>query len=312
MKIVKMIPPASLMEMPMMDTSAITRKWLDVGYTPAAPHPARKLDIYLPEEGDGPFRTLICIHGGAFTGGSKDDFQVSGFVDGVAYGFAVVSVEQRLCSPLPDGGYSSEGLFPNPLHDFKAAIRFLRANAAQYKLDPGRFAAAGDSAGGWHAIMAVATAGVPAMYDESLGWAAVDGRVRAVVDWFGCGDLLIESEFNASFETMVLPNGLEVPRVIFEDVFLGVKCVDHPGLARLASPETWITGDMPPVLLQHGAADEIVTAECSRRIAGRIEQVCGRKRVDYDEFPGYIHGDERFYDDDNLARVFAWLKEKLE
>jgi hypothetical protein len=54
MKMVKTIPPALLMEMPMMDTSTITRKWLDVGYTPAAPHSARKLDIYLPEEGDGP------------------------------------------------------------------------------------------------------------------------------------------------------------------------------------------------------------------------------------------------------------------
>ena len=94
-------------------------------------------------------------------------------------------------------------------------------------------------------------------------------------------------------------------------MFLGVKCVDHPELARLASPESWITVDMPPVLLQHGAADEIVTVECSRRIAKRIEQVCGRKRVDYDEFPDYTHGDERFYDDANLARVFAWLKEKL-
>ena len=311
MKIVKTVPAASLMDMPMMDTSAITRKWLDVDYTPSAPHPARKLDIYLPEGGNGPFPTLICIHGGAFSAGSKDDFQVSGFVDGVAYGFAAVSVEQRLCTPLPGGGYSPEGRFPNPLHDFKAAIRFLRANASQYKLDPYRFAVAGDSAGGWHAIMAAATAEAPAMYDESLGWTAVDGRVQAVIDWFGCGDLLLESIFNAGFETMTLPNGLVVPRVIFEDVFLGIRCSEHPELARLATPEAWITGAMPPVLLQHGAADEIVTVECSRRIAERIEQVCGRSRVDYDEFPGYTHGDERFYDDKNLARVFAWLKEKL-
>ena len=139
----------------------------------------------------------------------------------------------------------------------------------------------------------------------------MDGRVHAVVDWFGCGDLFVEAEFNAGFETMVLPNGLEVPRVVFEDVFLGLKCVDYPGLVRLASPEAWITGNMPPVLLQHGAADEIVTVECSRRIAKRIEQVCGRERVDYDEFPDYVHGDERFYNDDNLARVFAWLRKKL-
>lgn len=300
------------MEMPMMDTSAITRKWLDVEYTPDAPHPSRKLDIYLPETGEGPFPTIICIHGGAFTAGTKDDDQVSGFVDGVAYGFAVASVEQRLCTPLAAGTWSPEGLFPYPLFDFKAAIRFLRANAAKYKLDPNRFATAGDSAGGWHAIMAAATANVPAMYDESLGFADVDDSVGACLDWFGCGDLLVNSVFSASGPpTMTMPNGMEFPRIIFDDIFFGAKCADHPNLARFAAPETWITPAMPPVLLQHGANDEIVTPDCSRRIAKRIAEVCGADRVDYDEIPGYAHGDPGFYSDANLERMFTWLREKL-
>ena len=303
--------PESMIEMPLMDTSLITRKWIDIEYTPAAPHPSRKLDIYLPEEGSGPFPTIICMHGGAFTGGAKNDFQVSGYVEGVAHGFAVVSVEQRLCTLLPEGGYSKEGRFPNPLHDYKAAIRFLKANAQQYMLNPNRFAAAGDSAGGWHAIMAAATANVSAMYDDSLGWADIDDSVHAVVDWFGCGDLLTESIFNAASETMTLPNGMVIPRVVFEDVFLGLKCVDYPQLARFASPEAWITSKMPPVLLQHGEADEIVTVECSRRIAKLMVGVCGEDSVDYDEFPGYTHGDERFYSDENLKRVFSWLSVKL-
>jgi acetyl esterase/lipase len=294
-----------------MDTSAIKRKWIDVDYTPENPHPARKLDIYLPESGDGPFPAIICIHGGAFTGGSKDDFQVSGFVDGVAEGFAVVSVEQRLCYARPDGTFDGDGLFPYPLFDFKAAIRFLRKNAEKYMLDPGRFATAGDSAGGYHAIMAAVTANVPVMYDDSLGHAGADDSVQAVVDWFGCGDLIAESEFNASAPAMVLPDGSTMPRIIFEDVFLGLNCVEHKNLALFASPEQWITPQTPPVLLQHGAADEIVTVECSRRIAKKIADVCGEERVTFDEFPGWAHGDPRFYEDVNLARVFAWLKEKL-
>jgi len=311
-KMVKILPPASILEIGKMDTSAISRKWLDVDYTPSNPHHARKLDIYLPETGDGPFPTIICIHGGAFTVGAKDDEQVAGFVDGVAYGFAVVSVEQRLCTPLPDGSYSPEGRFPKPLHDFKAAIRFLRLNAGQYLLDPSRFAVAGDSAGGWHAIMAAATAQSPAMYDESLGYADVDGRVGACVDWFGCGDILTEAIFNANGSpTIIRPNGLEMPRMVFEDVFLGIKCEEHPELARLASPEAWITGEMPPVLLQHGAADDMVTVECSRRLVKRITEVCGPGRVDFDEFADYAHGDPRFYKRKNLERVFEWLHEKL-
>jgi acetyl esterase/lipase len=303
--------PEKPFEMPLMDTSAIKRKWLDVTYTPDNPHPARKLDIYLPETGDGPFPTLICIHGGAFTGGAKEDFQVSGFVDGVAEGFAVVSVEQRLCTMRPDGTYAPDGLFPYSLFDFKAAIRFLRANAEKYKLDPARFATAGDSAGGFHAIMAAATAGVSAMYDASLGYADVDESVQAVIDWFGCGDLIIESEFNASAPPMALPDGSVMPRIVFEDVFLGLKCIDHQNLTRFASPENWITDKLPPVLLQHGEADEVVTVECSRRLAKKIANVCGPERVTFDEFPGWAHGDPGFYGDANLERVFKWLREAL-
>ena len=312
MKIVKTIPPKDPMDMPMMDTTAISRKWLDVEYTPNAPHPARRLDIFLPETGDGPFPTIICIHGGAFIAGTKDDDQVSGFVDGVAYGFAVVSVEQRLCTPIDSDTWSSDGLFPQPLFDVKAAIRFLRVNASKYMLDPSRFATAGDSAGGWHAIMAAATANVPAMYDETLGFAGVDDSVAACVDWFGCGDLLVNAEFSANGPpTMMMPNGIEVPRVIFEDVYLGIKCADHKPLARFASPEAWITPKMPPILLQHGANDEVVTPDCSRRLAKRIVEVCDPDRVDYDEIPGFAHGDPGFYEDDNLERVFTWLKTKL-
>jgi len=300
------------MDIPIMDTSAITRKWLDIEYTPEAPHPSRRLDIYLPETGDGPFPTIICIHGGAFTMGSKNDEQVAGFVDGVAYGFAVVSVEQRLCTLLESGEWLPEGQFPYPLFDYKAAIRFLRVNAGKYNLDPDRFAVAGDSAGGWHAIMAAATANVPALYDDTLGYKGVDESVNACVDWFGCGDLIVNADFSRNGPpTVVMPDGREIPRVIFEDNFLGVECIKHPNLARFASPETWITTDMPPVLLQHGAEDVVVTPESSRLVYKRIVEVCGPERVDYDEIPFFSHGDPGFYSDTNLARVFTWLHEKL-
>jgi acetyl esterase/lipase len=295
----------------MMDTSAIKRKWIDIDYTPLNPYPDRKLDIYLPENGDGPFPTLICMHGGAFIRGTKDDEQVSGFVDGgVTGGFAVVSVEQRRCLPSPEGDWSKEGRFPFALHDFKAAIRFLRANASEYKLDPGRFAVAGNSAGGWHAIMAAVTAESPAMYDESLGFADVDGRVQAVVEWCACGDLI--TGVTKSHQTMDMPDGAKVPRLNYEDIFLGVKCVEFPGLARLASPEAWVTKDLPPVLIQHGVMDLLVTVESARDLVKRINEICPPGRVTYDEFPDYIHGDPRFYSDENLERVFTWLSEKLE
>jgi acetyl esterase/lipase len=296
--------------MPLLDVSEITRKWLDVDYTPENPHPARLLDIYLPEEGDGPFPTVVCIHGGAFSGGTKNDFQVAAYFDGLERGYAIVSVEQRLCNMLPGGGNNPEGVFPNPVFDFKAAIRYLKANAAQYKLDTARFATAGGSAGGYHAFMAGATQDVAAMYDDSLGWADVDGTVHAIVDWFGVGDLVVQSQFTED-TPMKLPDGTEFKMPNYADIFLGVNCRENPNLAYFANPETWVTTALPPVLLQHGIADEIVPIECSDRLAKRIEEVCGKDRVVYDAFEGYMHGDVRFHDPANHSRIFGWLKEKL-
>lgn len=313
MALIKFNPPdlTNPMALPTIDASGIRRKWLDVDYTPEKPHPARKLDIYLPETGDGPFPTIVCIHGGAFSGGQKDDAQVAAYLEGLAEGFAVVSVEQRLCNMLPDHSYNPEGLFPNPLFDYKAAIRFLRANAAKYKLDPSRFAAAGGSAGGYHAIMAAATANIPAMYDASLGYGEVDGSVQAVVNWFGVGDLVVQSQFSYDFPTLTLPDGTEVHMDNYADIFLGANCREHENLAYFASPETWITPDLPPVLLQHGIADQIVPISCSRRLAAKIEAVCGKGRVQFEEFEGYAHGDMRFSSPENIAKMLSWLKEKL-
>ncbi|MCL2226968.1 MAG: alpha/beta hydrolase [Oscillospiraceae bacterium] len=303
--------PSAGFALPTMNVSKITRKWLDVDYTPQKPHPSRKLDIYLPETGDGPFPTLICMHGGAFWAGEKHDFQCAAYMEAIPHGFAVVCVEQRLCKMLPEGGYDSAGLFPNPVFDFKASIRFLRKNAGLYKLDPNKFALCGGSAGGYHVTIAAASAGNDALYDNSLGFEDVSGEVQAVVNWFGVGDLVIQSEFSAKTPYMLLPDGTKLAQDNFADVFLGVNARENQNLAYFASPSTWITGTMPPTLIQSGAADEVVPVECSREIAAKIKDVCGSDRITYDEFPDYTHGDPRFSEDSNINRMIDWIKKAL-
>ena len=125
----------------MVDVSPVTRKWLDVPYDDKSP--SQVLDIYLPEEGEGPFPAYIFVHGGMFLLGDKQDMQFMLAIDGVNRGYAVISLEYRR---------ALETKAPAALYDVKAALRFLRAHAAEYRLDPERFALGGDSAGAYYAV----------------------------------------------------------------------------------------------------------------------------------------------------------------
>ncbi len=112
-------------EPPPANTDHVKRKFLDIPY--ASLSPAQKLDIYLPDEGEGPFPVIVWIHGGAFMGGDKADLQVLPSLEGLKRGYAVVAINYRL---------SGEARFPALVHDAKAAIRWIRANAQIYHFDP--------------------------------------------------------------------------------------------------------------------------------------------------------------------------------
>ena len=102
------------------EVSAIKRKWQDIAYANLSP--SQKLDIYLPDEGDGPFPVIVSVHGGAFMFGDKVDGQLTPMLEGLKRGYAVVSINYRL---------SGEALFPANITDVKAAIRGVKANAVQ-------------------------------------------------------------------------------------------------------------------------------------------------------------------------------------
>ena len=273
------------------------RKFKDIAYSDA--HPANMLDIYLPETGIGPFPTIIFIHGGAFNGGEKDDMQVAVVIDALNRGYAVVSVEQRL---IPAGG-----IFPYPIFDFKAAIRFLRANAATYMLDDTRFVTAGASAGGYHAVLAAATQGIAAFEDLSMGNPEVSSHVAAAIGFFGVYDLVMQSEF--SHEQGPFPGATEVWD--FAAAFLGVDPREHRELAAFADPTSYITTKMVPTLIQAGSADEVVPTAASIAIAKKIADICGEERVQIDILDDAAHGDARFNEPENQEKIFAFLERVL-
>lgn len=133
-------PPA--FEVKMADISWVKRKFLDIPY--ASQSSAQRLDLYLPDEGDGPFPVVVHIHGGGFGMGDKRDDHMDTYLQGLKHGYAIASVEYRL---------SGEAIFPAAVLDCREAFRFLRRNAAQYSIDPNRICALGGSAGGNLAAM---------------------------------------------------------------------------------------------------------------------------------------------------------------
>ena len=105
-------------EIPPAKTDHIKRKMFDLPYANLSE--AQKLDIYWPEDGDGPFPVIVSIHGGAFMGGDKRDVQLTPMLRALKRGYCVVGVNYRM---------SGEAKFPKLIHDIKAAIRWIRANS---------------------------------------------------------------------------------------------------------------------------------------------------------------------------------------
>lgn len=295
MDVIKVVMPEAKpgeFAMPVMDVSGVKRKFLDIPYVPGG-GPRQSLDIFLPDEGEGPFPTIIFIHGGAFWGGDKRDMQNVYLMNGIRRGYAVVNVNHRL---------SDEVKFPLPVYDVKAAVRFLRANAAKYCLDGSRFAAGGNSAGAYFAAILGASAGVAALEDDSMGNPGVSSAVQAVIGLFGVYDLVEQSEFTEKTPGM---GGFKMPN--FADQFAGVVCRDCPELMALTWPGSYVTKDCPPTLIQGGTADEVVPYEASPELVAKINAVCGEGRAILQSLEGRTHGHPDYAAPENEDRLFAFL-----
>jgi acetyl esterase/lipase len=153
----------------------------DLAYAPASPEGSEGhlLDLYLPE-GEGPFPLVLWSGGSAWMAenGRRSAGWVAEQLNPAGYAVAGVSIRSSGNAP-----------FPAQLHDIKAAIRWLRASAAEHRLDPGRVAVMGDSSGGWTAAMAALTGDVPELEGE-VGAREGSSAVRAAVAFYPPTDFL--------------------------------------------------------------------------------------------------------------------------
>ncbi len=216
------------------------------------------LDIYLPDS-SGPHPAILFVHGGAWHTGDKRRLAplVRFFAERGYVGF---SVNYRLAPAYR---------YPAALEDLRCAVKWIRAHAADYGVDPNRIAAVGTSAGA-HLVALLATA------TETLapcGNPGISSRVRAVIALFGPMDLL---------------SAVGTPAEVAVEDFLGASVREDPDLWREASPITWVSADDPPFLLIHGRDDRVVPYEESVRMADALRRAGVEVRLVL--IPGAGHG----------------------
>ncbi len=281
------------------DVSGIKNKFLDVAY--ANQSKAQRLDIYLPEDGKGPYPVLVYIHGGGFMMGDKRDDHVLTYLKGLERGYAVASVEYRL---------SKEALFPAAVLDCREALRYLKANASMYSLDTERIAVIGGSAGG--NLTAMMGMNIPngqfAGEDPNYEYGELP-IVAAAVDQFGPMDFKsMDAQARANGVSNIEHDEPSSP----ESCYLGIavpKASDE--LCAQANPLTYASKRMCPMLVQHGTVDRLVPYEQSVEFVAGLREKLGEKCVEFTPLTGADHDDKMFSSNENMAVVFKFLDEHI-
>src|SRR5437867_1497125 len=198
------------------------------------------LDLYCPEKVSGPLPVIVWIHSGGWSRGRKERCPA---VTLVQDGYAVASIDYRLSSTAP---------FPAQIEDCKAAVRWLRANAAKYNLDADRIGAWGYSAGGHLAALLGTSGGVPEL-EGSGDNMQYSSQVQAVCDVAGPADLLAMTNLGPR-------------RISAIEGLLGGPLEKDKAKAIVASPIHYISKNDPPFLIVHGEGDRVVPVEQSQRL----------------------------------------------
>ena len=206
-----------------------------------------QLNMARPQNGKGPFPVIVCIHGGGFRAGSREGF--NGLCQQLAkHGYVAVTVSYRLAPKYP---------FPAAIHDVKAAVRWVRANAEKYNIDTGRVGTTGGSAGGHLAQYLGVTRGIK-RFEGSGGNPQFSSHVDCVVNFYG------PSDFTKSYDASV-----DAAEVL--PLFLGGNLEQEKQRHIVASPLYWVTPDASPTLCIHGTQDQYVAHEQSVWLIDRLQ-----------------------------------------
>jgi acetyl esterase/lipase len=198
-----------------------------------------KLNLARPSSGNGPFPALIFLFGGGFARGSREYWRPQ-TKEAAERGYVAITVDYRLTRKKENG--QTKYPFPAQIQDAKCAVRWLRANAGHYQIDPNRIGAVGFSAGGNLALMLGLTDPSDGL-EGDCGDATFSSRVQAVVNLAGPTDMVLNYQSSRGYMEALLQGTPE----------------QRPERYKNASPVTYVDKDDPPVLSICGTRDVILS-----------------------------------------------------
>jgi acetyl esterase/lipase len=219
-----------------------------------APGVSNLLDIYLPKNAKGALPLIVWIHGGGWQAGDKAGCPAVGMV---TRGYVTASINYR---------FSQQAVFPAQIEDCKGAIRWLRAHAAEYHIDPSHVGVFGASAGG-HLVALLGTSGAAKEIEGTVGGNLdQSSRVQAVCDWFGPTDMSRFFE-HAGDDNIFKPAPDKSPIT----KLFGGPAAEHKDLVAKANPITFVSKDSAPFLIMHGDKDTLVPLAQSQILADALQ-----------------------------------------
>ena len=213
-----------------------------------------KLDLARPGKGEGPYPALVFIHGGGWFTGSRQTIYIKRAAE---RDYVAVSVDYRLTSVKDDT--KTKYPFPAQVHDVKCAVRWLRANAEKYMIDPAHIGAYGYSAGGHLALLLGLTDSSDGI-EGDCGNLNFSSRVQAVFNVSGPTDLASYFETRNVDKNMIM-------------WLIGGSLEEMPEKYRQASPTTYISEDDPPVLTIHGDQDKTVPPQQAQLLDRKMKEI---------------------------------------
>lgn len=244
-----------------------------------------KMDIIYPEDSGRRYPCIVWLCGGAWLTMDKSG-HLAYLAQLARAGFAVASVEYRM---------SNEAKYPSQLHDVKAAVRYLKAHAARYNIDPESFGVMGESAGGYMAAM---TALVKDKAFDVGAYTEYSSEVCAACTWYPVTNAL---GFNYASP--------EVAAGMPESLLFGKNVMRFRDEAYMNSPVYFVTKEAPPFLIIHGTADKTVPFSQGEELHDRLEEAgCDVSLVAVE---GAGHADIRFFQKEIWDEIIRFFKEKL-